>query len=70
MFNAVRVLMEGKVASVKEQQKLRVDGLKHRIASAERQVGRDKQHGRWDLVHQQQWRLDNLGFLTVCCNRI
>ena len=35
--------------------------LKHRIASAERQVGRDKQHGRWDLVHQQQRRLDNLG---------
>ena len=61
MFNAVRVLMEGKVASVKEQPKLRVDGLRHRIASAERQVGRDKQHGRWDLVHQQQRRLDNLG---------
>ena len=52
--------MEGKVASVKEQQKLRVDDLRHRIASAERQVGRDKQHGRWDLVHQQQRRLDNL----------
>ena len=40
MFNAVRVSLEGKVASVKEQQKLRVDGLRHRIASAERQVGR------------------------------
>ena len=61
MFNAVRVSLEGKVASVKEQQKLRVDGLRHHIASAERQVGRDKQHGRWDQVHQKQRRLDNLG---------
>ena len=61
MFNAVRVSLEGKVASVKEQQKLRVDGLRHHIASAERQVWRDKQHGRWDQVHQKQRRLDNLG---------
>ena len=33
MFNAVRVLLEGKVASVKEQQKLRLDDLQRRIAA-------------------------------------
>ena len=38
MFNAVRVSLEGKVSSVREQQKLRVDGLQRRIARAERQV--------------------------------
>ena len=36
--------------------------LKHRIAvGGAGRSGGDKQHGRWDLVHQKQRRLDNLG---------
>ena len=31
MFNGVRVSLEGKIASVREQQKLRADGLERRI---------------------------------------
>ena len=38
LFNGVRVSLEGKVASVKEQQKLRVDSLQRRIARAGREV--------------------------------
>ena len=38
MFNAIRVSLEGKSASVTEQQKLRVGDLQRRIARAERQV--------------------------------
>ena len=38
MFNGVRVSLEGKVASVKGQQKLRLDSLGRRIARAERQI--------------------------------
>ena len=60
MFNAVRVSLDGKVASVEGQQKLRADGLRHRIARAEQQVVRFEQHGRWDQVHQKQRRLASL----------
>ena len=47
MFNAVRVSLEGKVASVREQQKLRVDSLGRRIARAGRQIADAAQRGRW-----------------------
>ena len=57
MFNAVRVSLEGKVASVKEQQKLRVDSLGRRIAWAEGQIADAGQRGRWDRVHQRRRRL-------------
>ena len=57
MFNAVRVSLEGKVASVKEQQKLRVDSLGRRIARAEGQIADAGQRGRWDQVHQKRRRL-------------
>ena len=60
MFNAVRVSLEGKVSSVREQQKLRVDGLQRRIAQAERQVGKDEEQGRWQQVHQKRRRLASL----------
>ena len=61
MFNAVRVSLEGKVASVKEQQKRRVDSLQRRIAQAERQVS-DCQLSvaDSDQVHQKKRRLANL----------
>ena len=57
MFNAVRVSLEGKVASVQEQQKLRVDSLGRRIARAEGQMADAAQRGRWDQVHQKSRRL-------------
>ena len=60
MFNAVRVSLEGKVASVREQQKLRADALGRRIARAERQVSDAAERGRRDQVHQKKRRLANL----------
>ena len=60
MFNAVRVSLEGKVASVREQQKLRGDALGRRIARAERQVSDAAEGGRRDQVHQKKRRLANL----------
>ena len=60
MFNAVRVSLDGKVASVGEQQKLRRDSLQRRIARAERQLSDAAEHGRFDQVHQKKRRLVNL----------
>ena len=60
MFNGVRVSLDGKVSSVKEQQKLRRDGLGWRVARAERQIARFVERGRWDQVHQKRLRLVNL----------
>ena len=60
MFNAARVSLEGKVASVREQQKLRLDALRRRIARAERQIADAAERGRHDLVHQKKRRLVNL----------
>ena len=60
MFNAVRVSLEGKLASVKEQQKLRLDDLQRRIARAERRVSDAAERGRLDQVHQKKRRLANL----------
>ena len=60
MFNAVRVSLEGKVASIRAQQKLRADGLTRRIARAERQIVRAEEHGRWAHVHHKKRRLGNL----------
>ena len=56
----MRVSLEGKVASVREQQKLRLDSLGRRIARAERQIADAAERGRWDQVHQKQRRLTNL----------
>ena len=61
MFNAVRVSLEGKMASVREQQKLRVDSLKRRIAWAGRQIAAAVERGQSDRVHQKRRRLANLG---------
>ena len=60
MFNAVRVSLEGKVESVREQQKLRADSLTRRIARAELQIARAERHGRLDQAHQKRRRLANL----------
>ena len=60
MFNSVRVSLEGKVASVKEQQKMWLDNLQRRIARAGRQVSNADEHGRQGQVHQKKRRLANL----------
>ena len=60
MFNGVRVSLEGKIASVREQQKLRLDSLRRRIARAQRRIADAVEHGRWDQVHQKRRRLANL----------
>ena len=52
--------MDGKVASIRAQQKLRADGLTRRIARAEGQIVRAAEHGRRDHVHQKKRRLVNL----------
>ena len=57
MFNGVRVSLEGKVVSVKEQQRLRLDSLGRRIARAQGQIADAVEHGRWDQVHQKRRRL-------------
>ena len=60
MFNSIRVSLEGKVASVREQQKLRLDSLGRRITRAQRQIAGAAEHGRWDQVHQKRRRLATL----------
>ena len=60
MFNGVRVSLEGKAASVKEQQKLRLDSLGRRTARAERQIADAAERGCWSQVHQKRRRLANL----------
>ena len=60
MFNGVRVSLEGKVASVRESQRLQQDSLQRRIDRAQRQVSDAAERGRWDQVHQKKRRLANL----------
>ena len=60
MFNAVRVSLEGKVRSVRESQKLRVDDLRCRIARAKKQVAKATKEGRLDQAHHKRRRLANL----------
>ena len=60
MFNGVRVSLEGKVASVREQQKRQLESLGRRIARAQRQIAGAAEHGRWDQVHQKRRRLATL----------
>ena len=65
MFNGVRVSLDGKVASVMEQQKLQLDSLGRRIARAERQIAEAGERGRWDQVHQKRRRLADLRHRVV-----
>ena len=60
MFNSERVSLEGKVASVGEQQQLRVEELGRRIARAERQIAQSGPAVRRDWLHQKKRRLGNL----------
>ena len=60
MFNGVRVSLEGKVASVREQQKRQLESLGRRIARAQRQIADAAEQGRWDQVHPKRRRLATL----------
>ena len=60
MFNGVRVSLERKVASVREQQKLGTEDLRARIRRAEKQVTGLAEPGSWDQNHQKKRRLANL----------
>ena len=60
MFNGVRVSLEGKLASVKEQQKLRLDGLSRQIAQAQGQIAGAAERGLHHRVHQKHRRLASL----------
>ena len=60
MFNAVRVSLEGKISSVREQQKMREDNLKRRISRAGQQIAVETRRGQSDRVHQKGRRLANL----------
>ena len=60
MFNGVRVSLDGKIASVREQQKLRLDSLGRRIARSQRQIAVAVERDRWDQVHQKRRRLATL----------
>ena len=62
MFNAVRVSLDGKVASVTEQQKLRVESLVRRIARAVREIGKARERGRPDQVQHKKRRLESLRY--------
>ena len=63
MFNGVRVSLEGKIASVREQQKLRVEDMARTIVRAESQVAAAEQDGLWNRAHQKRQRLLNLNHL-------
>ena len=56
MFNAVRVSLEGRIASVKAQHPLRLDSLDRRLARAERRIRGAAGRGQWEQVHQQKRR--------------
>ena len=60
MFNAVRVSLEGKISSVKEQRLLRRDDLRRRIERAQDQIARSGPEARPDWLHQKKRRLGNL----------
>ena len=60
MFNALRVSLKGKVASIREGQKLRANDLRQRIARAKKRIAKARRDGRLDHAHHKQRRLANL----------
>ena len=60
MFNAIRVSLEGKAASVREQQLIRRDDLQRRIVRAQGQIDQARDGAQRDWRHQKQRRLGNL----------
>ena len=60
MFNAIRVSLDGKVASVREQQLVRRDDLQRRIAQAQGHIDQAGDGAQRDWLHQKKRRLANL----------
>ena len=60
MFNALRVSLEGKASSVREQQLLRRDDLQRRISRTQDQIVKAGTEVRRDWLHQKKRRLTNL----------
>ena len=60
LFNSVKVSLEGKVKAVQATQKLRIDGLKRRIAKAEKILAKLEKKGLRFQVHHKQRRLETL----------
>ena len=60
MFNALRVSLQGKVASVRESQKLRADDLRRSIARAKKRIAKAMKDGRLGQAHHKRRRLANL----------
>ena len=60
MFNAIRISLEGKISSVKEQRLLRRDELQRRIGRSQNQIAQVGSEGGADWVHQKKRRLGNL----------
>ena len=60
MFNALRVSLQGKAASVRESQKLRVEDLQRRIARAKKRIAKARKDGRPGQAHHKRRRLANL----------
>ncbi len=56
MFNAVRVSLEGRMASVRAQQPLRLDSLDRRMARVERRIRDAAERGYREQIHQQKRR--------------
>ncbi len=62
MFNAVRVLLEGKLASVREQQKLQLGSVRRGIDRAKQQAFKAAEWGRRGQAHHKRRRLANLRY--------
>ena len=60
MFNGVRVSLEGKISSMREQQLLRRDELQRRIARAQGQIDQAGEGAQRDWLHQKKRRFANL----------
>ena len=60
MFNAVRVSLQGKVASVRKGQKLRADDLQRRVARTKKRIAKARKDGRPDQAHHKRRRLVKL----------
>ena len=60
LFNSVKVSLEGKVKAVQATRKLRIDGLKRRIAKAEKTLAKLEKKDLWFEVHHKRRRLETL----------
>ena len=59
-FNSVKVSLEGKVKAVQATRKVRIDGLKRRLAKAEKTLAKLEKKGLRLQVHHKRRRLEAL----------